>query len=142
MGMRNGKKTYNVKGMDLNDFILGCVIPFILFWGGILTPVVTDSLLVWIFCLVPFYGFVIVSDNVLRGRVSESTFVASIILGIFSSILLSVALFAIPCEGEIRNVCRIGFFNIIPGLLILLFGLIDHLKFFCFFPFVVSNGDS
>lgn len=143
MGMRNGKMKFSVKNMSRNDFVLGCVIPFFLFWGGILTPVVTDSLLVWISSLIPFYGFIIVSDNILRGKIEDGTFIASVILALISSAFLTILLFLCSFENETcRNVCRLGFVNVVPGFFILLFGLIDHLKFFCFFPLVVSDDNS
>ncbi len=141
MDMRNGKKTC-VRKMTSREILLGLIIPFILFWGGILTPVVTDSLLVWIFCLVPFYGFVVISDNVLRGTVDRSTFVGSIFMGLMSSVLLAVMLFVAPSENEVyRTICRMGVLNVIPSFLFMLFGGIDNIKGFGFFPiFINGNG--
>lgn len=65
-GMRNGKMTLNIKIEDRKGVVLGLVVPFILFWTGILSPLYTDNFLVWVFSLVPFYGYVF-------GYLSEKT---------------------------------------------------------------------
>lgn len=141
-GMRNGKTTCNRK-MTPREKLLGLVIPFILFWGGILTPIITDSLLVWVLCLVPFYGFVVVADNVLRGKVDRSTFVGAIFMGLISSVLLAVMLFIVPFENEVyRIVCRMGILNIIPSFLFMLFEGIDNIKGFGFFPMIIGGENS
>lgn len=143
IGMRNGKMTSKVRKMESNEVILGLVIPFILFWGGVLTPVVIDSLIVWILCLVPFYGFVIISDNVLRGKIDRSTFVSSIFLGFLSSVVLFVLLLLFPFENEVyRTVCRIGFMNIVPSIFFMVMGGIDNIRGFGFFPMIIGGNNS
>ena len=39
------------------DIILAFIIPFILFWGGMLAPVFTDSIYLWCLSLIPFYAY-------------------------------------------------------------------------------------
>lgn len=58
--------TLNLKIDDRKGVILGLVVPFILFWTGILSPLYTDNFLVWVFSLVPFYVYVF-------GYLSEKT---------------------------------------------------------------------
>lgn len=141
MDMRNGKKTSKVKKIEPKEIVLGLVIPFFLFWGGILTPIITDSLIVWILCLVPFYGFVIISDNVLRGKIDRSTFVSSIFLGFLSSVVLFVLLLLFPFENEVyRTVCRIGFMNIVPSIFFMVMGGIDNIRGFGGFPIFLNNN--
>lgn len=45
-------------GMTSTEVLVGVVVPFLLFWGGMLTPIVSDSVLIWILGLFPFYGFI------------------------------------------------------------------------------------
>ncbi len=141
MNMRNGKKTSKVKKIEPKEIVLGLVIPFFLFWGGILTPIITDSLIVWILCLVPFYGFVIISDNVLRGKIDRSTFVFSIFLSFLSSVFLVVLLLLFPFENEAyRTICRMGFMNIIPSIFFMVMGGIDNIRGFGGFPIFLNNN--
>lgn len=141
MDMRNGKKTC-VRKMTSREILLGLIIPFILFWGGILTPVVTDSLLVWIFCLVPFYGFVVIFNNIFKDVVREDTFTNSVLLCGLTSFFLTTMLFAFPIENEVyRNVCRLGFFNVIPSVMFWVLGNVDNAKFGFGIPiFFGGNG--
>ncbi|WP_143160402.1 hypothetical protein [Fibrobacter sp. UWEL] len=139
--MRNGKMTC-VRKMTSREILLGLIVPFILFWGGVLTPVFIDSLMVWVCCLVPFYGFVIISDNVLRDRIDRGTFVFSIFLGLLSSIFLFLLLILFPFENEVyRIVCRIGFMNILPSIFFLIMGGIDNIRWFgCGYPIFMNNN--
>ena len=41
------------------DIILAFIIPFILFWGGMLAPVFTASIYLWCLSLIPFYAYLL-----------------------------------------------------------------------------------
>lgn len=108
-----------------------------------MTPAVTDSFLVWVLSLVPFYGFLIISDNILRGQVDRGTFVFPIFLGFLSSVLLLVSLFLFPFESETyRSICRMGIMNIIPSIFFMIMGGIDNMRGFGFFPMIIGGDNS
>lgn len=55
---------------------LGLVVPFVLYFGGVLTPFVIDDVLVWFFSLVPFYVylFLMPSRNVVGVSILTTLF--------------------------------------------------------------------
>ena len=55
VGMRNGKRTSGkIKIADKNG--IGIVKPLLLFFFGVLVPVITDEFLLIALCFAPFYG--------------------------------------------------------------------------------------
>lgn len=44
-------------------YVLCAVIPFILFWIGILSPLWTDNFIVYVFALAPYYLYIILLNN-------------------------------------------------------------------------------
>jgi hypothetical protein len=44
-------------------YVLCTVIPFLLFWGGILSPLWTDNFIVYVFALAPYYLYIILLSN-------------------------------------------------------------------------------
>lgn len=99
--------------------VIGLIIPFILFWCGMLTPIFGDSVIVWILGMLPFYGFIYCGILFVGGKYPES-FVISSIMNVFTSILLLVLLFLVPEEFTlVKNICRVGVLNIVPSLLFL-----------------------
>ena len=99
----------------------GMIIPFFLFWIGILTPIVTDNALIWAISLIPFYGFVFFSSIILDGKIDETAFAAAALLNVITSILLLVLLFFLPDGFEgLKDTCRLAAINIFPALIFLL----------------------
>lgn len=50
-------------------YVLCAVIPFILFWTGITSPLWTDNFIVYVFALAPYYLYIILLNNEwLEGR--------------------------------------------------------------------------
>lgn len=43
--------------VDKKTVFLVCLVSFVFFWIGILSPIVTDNVFVYVGALVPFYGF-------------------------------------------------------------------------------------
>ena len=74
--------------------VIGLIIPFILFWCGMLTPIFWDSVIVWILGMLPFYGFIYCGILFVGGKYPES-FVISSIMNVFTSILLLVLLLSL-----------------------------------------------
>ena len=58
MGMENEKDIF--KKLTPNEKVIGLVVPFVLFWCGMLTPIFSDSVWVWILGVFPFYGFTMI----------------------------------------------------------------------------------
>lgn len=55
--MGNDEEEINDNAFTPVEIILAFIIPFILFWGGMLAPVFTDSLYLWCLSLIPFYAY-------------------------------------------------------------------------------------
>ncbi len=85
--MRKGKWTYSFKLKMSDDFIRCHLIPFILFWFGILSPVVTNEAVVIICALVPYYGY-LYSLYVSRGKKNQA--ISSVLWSFFTSLFLFV----------------------------------------------------
>lgn len=85
--MRNGKKTYNFKLRMSEDFVRCHLIPFALFWSGILSPVVSKEPVVIICALVPFYGY-LYSLYVSKGKKNQA--ISSVLWSFFTSLFLFV----------------------------------------------------
>lgn len=106
-GMRNGKMTLNLKIEDRKGVILGLVVSFILFWTGILSPLYTDNFLVWVFCLVPFYGYVFLFDELSDNKMTSKVVSFSpIVVFLFSVLMIIFLMFFDESEFK-RNVLLI-----------------------------------
>ena len=107
------------KSLTPREKVIGIVVPFIIFWCGMLTPVFSNSILVWILGIFPFYGFIVFFIIFKENKHPES-FGFSFVMNVFTSIFLIVLLFLVP-DGFtlIKNICRIGFLNVGPSLLLL-----------------------
>lgn len=113
------EKNMMKNGMTSTEVLVGVIIPFVLFWGGMLTPVFSDSVLVWIVGLFPFYGFMFVGQLSSSGNYIE-IFARGSVMNVFTSVLLIVLLFLIPENWTgVGSVCRLAVLNIGPSLLLL-----------------------
>lgn len=105
---------------DNRESLLGYTIPFFLFWGGILTPFITDEFLVLLCSLIPFYTFVLAGKTVFKNKVDDQLFAMSLFLGTASSVLLFILSFVIPENWEmVQTCCTMGTVNIIPSAMFL-----------------------
>ena len=108
-----------------SEIVLGCIIPFVLFWGGMLAPFFSDNIYVWVLALIPYYGFSFVSLYFVKKSVA-AIFSFSMLMCFFTSILLLVLLFFIPENLEcLKNVCRLGILNILPSILGFIFAILN-----------------
>ena len=116
MGMRFLDGTEKLD-MTTTDVMVGVVVPFILFWGGIMSPFYTSDMLVWIFSLVPFYVYLFVCSFVKKETEERIVFVPSV-LNIMTSVLLLGSFFFVP-EGfdVLKNTCKMGVVNVLPSIL-------------------------
>ena len=85
--IKNGKKTCNFKLRMSEDFVRCHLIPFALFWSGILSPVVSKEPVVIICALVPFYGY-LYSLYVSKGKKNQA--ISSVLWSFFTSLFLFV----------------------------------------------------
>ena len=114
------------KNFTPTEILVGFVIPFVLFWGGVLSPFFSDRAFVWILALIPLYGFVFVGQMFSKGKYIE-LFAYGSILNVFSSILLTVLLFMIPESWIVAGkICRLALLNILPSLLLLFISMAYH----------------
>lgn len=136
-GMRNGNGIKN-RNMAPTEVLVGVIIPFILFWGGIMSPFYTDNILIWIFSLVPFYVYLFACSFV-KKEMEERVVAIPYVLNIATSVILLMAFFFIPGELEtLRNACKMGIVNILPSILFLFFLSVDcSIKGFSGIPFPI-----
>ena len=110
-----------------NEIKFGHFIPFFLFWGGILTPVFTNNILIWIISLIPFYGFILICCASYKDKTDEPTFGAAILsaalLNFLTSVILVIVLFFFLPEGfdGLETSCILALLNVIPSFCFLLF---------------------
>lgn len=146
IGMRYGK---NIEKLDLTptEILVGVVIPFVLFWGGMLSPFYTSDIFVWTFSLVPFYGYLTVC-SFMKKETEERIVLVPSILNMATSVLLLVLFFFVPGEFvALGNTCKMGVVNILPSVLFSMFISIDcTVKGFCGLPFplvpFIADDDS
>ena len=120
IGMKYGNNIEKLE-MTPTGLLFGVVIPFILFWGGMLSPFYTGDILVWIFSLVPFYGYMLVCEFIPEKTKEQVVGIPSV-LNVVTSLLLLGIFFFIPEEnGMLRNVCKMGVVNVLPSIAILFF---------------------
>lgn len=61
------KKTKDIEDkFFVKSAVLGMVVPFVLFWVGVFVPAFIDGLFAFVVCLVPFYSYMIVMNQVLE----------------------------------------------------------------------------
>lgn len=145
IGMRYGK---NIEKLDLTptEILVGVVIPFVFFWGGILSPVFSDSVVVWVLSLIPFYGFVFVSAFVSSKKYAD-VFAVDSLLNLITSIVISLLLLIIP-EGfeSLIDVCKLSILNIVPSFMFCFMcftnRFVESVKGtpFPVFPFFIGGG--
>ena len=106
------------------EIILAFIIPFILFWGGMLSTVFFDNLWFYCFTTVPFYLYVFFGLVFSKEKVS-GIWGSNALMSFFTSILLTVLIFVVPQNWEtILNICRSGFVNLVVSFFFLIFTLI------------------
>jgi len=144
-------KEYNKKSQqefereNVNGY-LGYLIPFILFWTGLLTPFFTDKFFVWMISLVPFYTYSFILAAVHSDDEESDTVVTPAVLSLMTSICLALLLFVVPENWTTVNaICKMGLLNVF-GSLIFLFSLVlgrfTHLSVGMFLgPLFVSFHD-
>ena len=114
IGMRYGKNIEKLE-MTPTEILVGVVIPFVLFWGGMLSPVFSDSVIVWILSLAPFYGYVFVSAFASSKKYAD-LFAGDSMLNLITSIVISLLLFVIPEDWvSLIGVCKLSILNIAPA---------------------------
>lgn len=135
------------KNFTLTEILIGFVIPFVFFWGGMLSTFFWNSVLVWILSLVPFYGFMFFCTLV-TGKKYANAFIGSSLLNFLTSLVLAILLFFVPEDwAGIGKVCRLSLLNLAPAFFGMFFcatnGFVESIKGtpVPIFPFFM-NGDS
>ena len=125
-GMCDEEKKFDgdLESFTSSEIVLGCIIPFVLFGGGILTPIFWDSIYIWLLSIVPYYSFVWFG-LILSKKNTTCLLGFSVLMSFSTSILLAVLLFLIPENWQnFLNVCRLGLLNLIPSFLVLILALV------------------
>jgi len=140
MDMRNGKMTYNFRLKMSEDFVRCHLIPFFLFWSGILSPVVTKEPVVIICALVPFYGY-LYSLYVSRGKKNQA--ISSVLWSFFTSLLLFVPFSVFRAVFDV--------FEVVAGMMVantVMSAIIYFIARICYmcdsafvFPFYIHHSD-
>ncbi|WP_308602572.1 hypothetical protein [uncultured Fibrobacter sp.] len=72
--------------------VCGLVVPFILFWGGMLLPLVTDNVFFVIFALLPFHGWccIFIINSIETDRLTLNSFTFSLLTSFFIPLFRSI----------------------------------------------------
>ena len=117
--MGNDEEEINDNAFTPVEIILAFIIPFILFWGGMLAPVFTDSIYLWCLSLIPFYAYLFFGFMFSKEKKS-GLWGSNALLSFLTSILLTVLIFIVPQNWEIvLNICRLGLLNLIVSFFFL-----------------------
>lgn len=117
--MENDEEEINDNAFTPVEIILAFIIPFILFWGGMLAPVFTDSIYLWCLSLIPFYAYLFFGFMFLKEKKS-GLWGSNALLSFLTSILLTVLIFIVPQNWEtVLNICRLGLLNLIVSFFFL-----------------------
>lgn len=123
MGMEDNEKKLEDLFTPV-EITLALIIPFILFWGGMLTPVFMDSIYFCSLFIFPFYIYLFFGLLISKEKKS-GLWGSNALLSFFTSILLTVLIFLVPEKWEIiLNICRLGLLNLIVSFFFLIFTLI------------------
>lgn len=140
VGMRKTKKTYRIRLRMSEDFVRSHLIPFVLFWMGMLTPVVTSDPMVIIFALVPFYGY-LYSLYVSRGKMNQA--MSSVLFSFFTSLLLFVPFAGLRTFFEPFEI--IACMMLVNTVMSIILYFVARIAFLCdttfVFPFYVPPSD-
>lgn len=79
--------------MELKNAIFCVVLPFVLFWIGLLWGASSGSMLVYLVSMIPFYGYVYFGTNLYENADCRNVLVASSFIGVVSLIFVIVAYF-------------------------------------------------
>lgn len=138
--MGNGKNTYNFKIKMSDDFVRCHLIPFVLFWSGILSPVVTDESVVIICALVPFYGY-LYSLYVSRGKKTQA--ISSVLWSFFTSLILFVPFAGLMVFFESFEV--VAGMMVVNAFMSIILYFLARISYACettfIFPFYVPPSD-
>jgi len=125
------RSLFKTKSFDWNNIIsvsgiLGLVVPFILFWGGMLLPLFTDDIIYICLALVPFYVWCFVFMNV--GK-TDTNIVVSFLFSFISCFLLSIIVLVIRFSDVSQPFEMTGnmiLINFLPSFFITLLAIYIH----------------
>lgn len=92
-------------------YVLCAVIPFVLFWAGVTSPLWTDNFIVYFFALAPYYLYIILLNNDwIDGRILFDTQIGILISRIWAFNIFLMALSSL-FFGSILDIYGIYFFR-------------------------------
>ncbi|WP_073187276.1 hypothetical protein [Fibrobacter sp. UWP2] len=80
--------------MELKNAVFCVVLPFVLFWIGLLWGASSGSMLVYLVSMIPFYGYVYFGTNLYENTDCRNALVASAFIGVVSLVFVIVAYYA------------------------------------------------
>lgn len=80
--------------IEMKNAILCVVLPFVLFWIGLLLGASSGSMVVYLVSMIPFYVYVYFGTNLYENTDCRNALVASAFIGVVSLIAVIVAYFA------------------------------------------------
>lgn len=111
------------KLVNKND-LFGFVVPFVLYFGGVLTPFVIDDVLVWFFSLVPFYVYLFLMQGFGHTFTSRNVVGVSILTTLFGFVLFVISCVFGELDGSLGisiRMMEINSFISIPIVVVLCF---------------------
>ena len=128
------------------EILVGFVIPFVLFWGGMLSSFFSDRVFVWVLALIPLYGYMFLCI-LIPGKKLANAITGGSLLNLLTSLILVILLFIIPEDWiAIGNACRLSLINLVPAFVGVFFcatnGFVESIKGapFPVFPFFIDGG--
>ena len=123
-------------------YVLCAVIPFVLFWAGITSPLWTDNFIVYFFALAPYYLYIILLNNDwIDGRILFDTQIGILIskiwvLNIFLMAVSSLFLaqFWTYTESIFFGVILMNVVNVVPAFISVIAALYLHKTRYARFP--------
>lgn len=123
-------------------YVLCSVIPFVLFWAGVTSPLWTDNFIVYIFALAPYYLYIILLNNDwIDGRILFDTQIGILISKIwaFNIFLMAVsslflAQFWTYTESIFFGVILMNVVNVVPAFISVIAALYLHKTRYARFP--------
>lgn len=129
----------NGESFDAKTAVFVSLVSFVLFWGGVLTPLLTENVAVYAFSLIPFYVFFVVLDVFASRPVgnrfkSKSIFIGSGMAALFAlaSSFLGLVSFAnfMNISGEFLYATRIMLaINVVPSIGLLFYTVFNKALF-------------
>lgn len=116
----------NMEKMDVKDFVVCIVLPFVLFWGGLFVGASFDSIIVYLASMLPFYIYVYIGTNACNDHFYRDFLALSSCFGVVSLVAVVIAFFTgfFPQSGYFIGLLRASATNAVVMTFYAFFGIL------------------